>query len=120
MLCFSLGSRLRGNDGVGCDLDAMAGAGGNAFTLTPALSHRGRGDLIGVLCFSLGSRLRGNDGVTPGMTVYRAPFTCTLALSRRGRGGLIGVLCFSLGSRLTAGMTGLVRGKDVRGWLRGN
>ena len=40
------------------------------FTLTPgsspgqalALSHRGRGGLIGVLCFSLGSRLRGNDG----------------------------------------------------------
>ena len=32
------------------------------FTLTPALSRRGRGGLIGVLCFSLGSRLRGNDG----------------------------------------------------------
>ena len=33
--------------------------GGSApFTLTPALSHRGRGGLIGVLCFSLGSRLR--------------------------------------------------------------
>ena len=36
------------------------------FTLTPALSHRGRGGLIGVLCFSLGSRLRGNDGVVRG------------------------------------------------------
>ena len=86
MLCFSLGSRLRGNDG-----------GSAPFTLTLALSRRGRGDLIGVLCFSLGSRLRGNDGVS-------APFTLTLALSRRGRGDLIGVLCFSLGSRL--------RGKD--------
>ena len=63
------------------------------FTLTPALSRRGRGGLIGVLCFSLGSRLRGNDGGS-------APFTLTPALSRRGRGDLIGVLCFSLGSRL--------------------
>ena len=32
------------------------------FTLTLALSHLGRGGLIGVLCFSLDSRLRGNDG----------------------------------------------------------
>ena len=66
---------------------------GETFTLTLALSHRGRGDLIGVLCFSLGSRLCGNDGGP-------APFTLTPALSHRGRGGLIGVLCFSLGSRL--------------------
>ena len=51
VLCFSLGSRLRGNDGVSAP-----------FTLTPALSHRGRGGLSGVLCFSLGSRLRGKDG----------------------------------------------------------
>ena len=80
---------------------------GDAFTLTPALSHRGRGDLIGVLCFSLGSRLRGNDGVVRGNDGGSAPFTLTLALSRRGRGGLIGVLCFSLGSRL--------RGKDGGG-----
>ena len=64
---------------------------GETFTLTLALSHRGRGDLIDVLCFSL--RLRGNDGGP-------APFTLTPALSHRGRGGLIGVLCFSLGSRL--------------------
>ena len=55
MLCFSLGSRLRGNDGGG------EGEGICGFTLTPTLSHRGRGGLIGVLCFSLGSRLRGND-----------------------------------------------------------
>ena len=66
MLCFSLGSRLRGNDG-----------GSAPFTLTLALSRRGRGDLIGVLCFSLGSRPRigvrgrprGNDGVVRGKDV---------------------------------------------------
>ena len=78
------------------------------FTLTPALSHRGRGGLSGVLCFSLGSRLRGNDGGS-------APFTLTLALSHRGRGDLIGVLCFSLGSRLR-GNDGVVREKDGRGF----
>ena len=37
MLCFSLGSRLRGNDGGVC-------GGISGVTLTLALSHRGRGD----------------------------------------------------------------------------
>ena len=55
VLCFSLDSRLRGKDG-----------GSAPFTLTPTLSHRGRGGLIGELCFSLGSRVRGNDGVVRG------------------------------------------------------
>ena len=74
MLCFSLGSRLRGKDGrcLGADsgrvltrcclnrglrgLDMMARAVLSAFTLTPgsspgqalALSHRGRGDGVSV------------------------------------------------------------------------
>ena len=39
VLCFSLGSRLRGNDGGGRKGEGICG-----FTLTPALSHRGRGD----------------------------------------------------------------------------
>ena len=47
------------------------------FTLTPALSRRGRGGLIGVLCFSLGSRLRGKDGVVRGNDGGSAPFTVT-------------------------------------------
>ena len=84
------------------------------FTLTPTLSHRGRGGLIGVLCFSLGSRLRGNDGGVCGNDGGSAPFTLTPALSHRGRGGLIGVLCFSLGSRVR-GDDGVVRGKDGGG-----
>ena len=38
VLCFSLGSRLRGKDG------RVRGNDGGVFTLTLTLSHRGRGD----------------------------------------------------------------------------
>ena len=80
VLCFSLGSRLRGNDGglareralftltLGPPLNLPLGGGGR---------WRGRGDLTavkdgsGVLCFSLGSRLRGNDGGSAGMGGWR-------------------------------------------------
>ena len=115
VLCFSLGSRLRGNDGGVCGREGICG-----FTLTPGSSPgqalgsrlrgndggvRGRGGLIGVLCFSLGSRLRGNDvgvrgndGGCEGMTGGVCGFTLTpgsspgqaLALSHRGRGDLWG------------------------------
>ena len=86
MLCFSLGSRLRGNDGgggcAGNDGGGSAGmtglAGRTGFSPSDPLlispwegegdGSRERGfncdlkDGSGVLCFSLGSRLRGNDG----------------------------------------------------------
>ena len=69
VLCFSLGSRLRGNDGgwrgndelftltLGPPLNLPLGGGGRWL--------EGRGFNC-VLCYSLGSRLRGKDGITRG------------------------------------------------------
>ena len=78
MLCFSLGSRLRGNDGgLARERRGLAGMMGSPSPSDPLLispwegegdGSRERGfncdveDGSGVLCFSLGSRLRGNDG----------------------------------------------------------
>ena len=49
MICFTPGSRVRGN------VPASA-----VMTDVVHRSHQGRGD-IGVLCVTLGSRVRGND-----------------------------------------------------------
>ena len=94
MLYFSLGSRLRGNDGGGRGNDGgLAGRMGFVHPHPNPLPSRERGctrsrlrgndggwrergfncdvkDGSGVLCFSLGSRLRGNDG---GFTLTLGP-----------------------------------------------
>ena len=72
VLCFSLGSRLRGNDG-GLAREGrrgqrrndggLAGEGRALFTLTLTLSHQGRGDLPGPACAGMTGGQRGKDGL---------------------------------------------------------
>ena len=54
VLCFSLGSRLRGNDGGLAGMTGMTegwrGKDGALFSLTLTLSHQGRGDVPGPAC----------------------------------------------------------------------
>ena len=103
VLCFSLGSRLRGKDGGGClnrRLRRFSQMGYDAprpfvpgfWVPAPVSGYggrpRGKGGLIGVLCFSLGSRLRGNDGGVRGSDGGGA----------RER-GLIGVFSLAIGDR---------------------
>ncbi len=52
VLCFSLGSRLRGNDGGWREGRAL-------FTLTLTLSHQGRGDVPGPACAGMTGGQRG-------------------------------------------------------------
>ena len=80
VLCFALGSRVRGNDGVVRGNDGWArgndgwargndGGGvnfGHPLRAAHASPSQSEGEEKGVLCSSLGSRVRGNDGVVRG------------------------------------------------------
>ena len=145
MLCFSLGSRLRGNDGRVRGNDGGVRGIGDAFNAPPPGASPAVASLPRPLRFAKGTvssepRITrifadGLGCAAPFFPVFWVPAPvsgygagpagmtgeCAGTTGSAREGGLIGVLCFSLGSRLRGndgGGEGMTVGVRERGDLR--